>query len=226
MRQAFLLSRQAGIISSLVGRRSRGIRGGPSRERPRAGLPAPPRDYAGRSECAGPSTSQALLVVRPSDGLDSPGWPAQLRDAVGHPGTLNAGPPVRLRATRRRPHPPGGQHHRKQCGVTRIVNRWTAQLQIAVVHLGCLSQRRPSESIPRAGAGPGCEATRPETAQAVGTKRTWQVGVQVQPGQGAPATSLAVLMGRAQQVSFSPSLTSSYQRARLAEPRQLMAGET
>jgi hypothetical protein len=56
----------------LVGRRSRGIRGGPSRERPCAGPPAPPRDYAGRSECAGPSTSRALRVVLPSDGLDSP----------------------------------------------------------------------------------------------------------------------------------------------------------
>jgi hypothetical protein len=47
----------------LVGRRSRGIRGGPSRERRLAGPPAPPLVYAGRPICVKPSSS---LVNRAS----------------------------------------------------------------------------------------------------------------------------------------------------------------
>jgi hypothetical protein len=91
VRQAFLLSRQVGFNFPLVGRRSRGIRGGPSRERLRAGQPAPPQNHAGLSVCAWPSSSPEPRVVRSSDGLDSLGWPAQLPDAVGHQGTSDAG---------------------------------------------------------------------------------------------------------------------------------------
>ena len=47
----------------LVGRCSRGIRGGLSRQRQLAGPPAPPRVYAGRPVCAKPSSS---LVKRAS----------------------------------------------------------------------------------------------------------------------------------------------------------------
>ena len=90
-----------------------------------------------------------------------PGWPAQL-PRLPPDGQRSCGTQWSIRGrsmprrgrqssrgpTRRRPLPPSGQLHRKLCGVTRIVNRWTAQLRIAVVHLGRLSQRRPSESYP------------------------------------------------------------------------------
>ncbi len=92
---------------------------------PRAGPPAPPWGYAGQSECAGPSVPQALRVVRPSDGLDSFVWSAQLPDAVGYPGTLNAGPPVQQRAYAAAASStewPAPLHcDCKLCGVTRIV---------------------------------------------------------------------------------------------------------
>jgi len=138
-----------------------------------------------------------------------PGWPAQLRDAVVHPGTLNAGPPVQPRAyaaaasSTEWPAPPQamrGHSDRQQVDGAAADSSGPP---------GAPQTEAPVRVIPGAGAGPGCEATRPGTARAAGTKRLWQVGGAGPAGLGSRSSGnlLAVLTGRAQQVSFSPSRT-------------------
>jgi len=138
-----------------------------------------------------------------------PGWPAQLRDAVVHPGTLNAGPPVQPRAyaaaasSTEWPAPPQamrGHSDRQQVDGAAADSSGPP---------GAPQPEAPVRVIPGAGAGPGCEATRPGTARAAGTKRLWQVGGAGPAGLGSRSSGnlLAVLTGRAQQVSFSPSRT-------------------
>jgi hypothetical protein len=155
-------------------------------------------------------------------------------DAVGHPGTLNAGPPVQPRAY----------------AAAASSTEWPAPLQAMRGHsdrqqldsaaadssgpLGAPQSEAPVRVIPRAGAGPGCEATRPWTARAAGTKRLWQVGVQVLQGQGARATSglcRRAVPSRSPSVQAGPrgqdpppSSTNSSERSHPAEVGRLQIG--
>jgi hypothetical protein len=90
--------------------------------------------------------------------------------------------------------------------------------------------------IPRAGAGPGCEATRPGTARAAGTKRLWQVGAPVLAGQGARATPGCVdgpcpagLLQSDSESDLEPAGAAGGERTRTEAgvlTPQLIAGET
>ncbi len=213
------------------------LRGGPPGNGNSQGRQHPRGSTRWRPICIKPSSSLAIRVGRPCDGLgDSSGRSAELQDAVGHPGSSSSD---------RRPAaaPRGGglsewpDHH----GTAELAQTTRGHLGSSGGQLSCGTQCATRERQPpvqprvyAVAVSPSgqlhsglCGATRScrMARVAAGMKRVRQVGELTLSSSGAQAPQRAGSTGIAQQVPTSVSRISSIRRAGSAAGLQpLLAG--